>query len=172
MKSEQSDERKGMQTLFSIRLNRSEWMELCFAFLVTASTLFLFVRARRYIDKVLLEPEEIPPIFFPRVVLLVIFVLSVLVILRIVVRKSTEFVDLNWNGVRRVLIMLAALLVYVLLFKLLGFIVVTTLLMLFLSWYYGNRSWIKLLALAVAFPPLIYFLFTRLFHILLPRGIL
>jgi putative tricarboxylic transport membrane protein len=154
------------------QINRSDWMEMVFAFAVAASALFLLIRARHYIDEVRLEPEEIPPIFFPRVVLLVIFVLAVLVILRIVFRKSYKTVDLTWLRARRMLIMLAALLLYVLIFKPVGFILDTALLMLFLSWYYGNKNIIKLVTLTVIFPPLLYLLFTQLFNILLPRGLL
>jgi putative tricarboxylic transport membrane protein len=156
----------------AVRLNRSDWMEMVFAFAVAASSLFLLIRAHHYIDKVMLEPEEIPPIFFPRVVLLIIFALSSLVIVRIVFGKSWETVDLSWPGAQRMLVTLAALLIYVLIFKPVGFILSTALLVLFLSWYYGNRNILKLAALTLIFPPLLYFLFTKLFNILLPRGIL
>ena len=145
---------------------------MLFAFAVAISSLFLLIRAHHYIDKVMLEPEEIPPIFFPRVVLLIVFVLSSLVIVRIVFGKSREAVDLTWSGARRMLVTLAALLIYVLIYKPVGFILGTAMLMLFLSWYYGNRNILKLAALTLLFPPLLYFLFTKLFHILLPRGIL
>ena len=155
----------------AIRINRSDWMETVFAFAVATSSLFLLIRAHHYIDKVMLEPEEIPPIFFPRVVLLAIFVLSSLVIVRIVFGKSWEAVDLTLSGARRMLVTLAALLIYVLIFKPAGFILATALLMLFLSWYYGNNNILKLAALTLLFPPLLYFLFTKLFNILLPRGI-
>jgi hypothetical protein len=70
------------------------------------------------------------------------------------------------------LVMFASMFVYILVFKRLGFIITTGLLILFQSWYYGNRNWIKLALIAVVFPPVIYVLFQRVFHILLPRGIL
>jgi putative tricarboxylic transport membrane protein len=172
MRDEKITENTSIRKLTSVRMTRSEWMELGFAALVASSSLFLFLRARQYIDRVLLEPEEIPPIFFPRLVLFVIFSLSVLVMVRTVLGKSKDEVELAWPGVRRMLVVLAVLFVYVLIFKVLGFIITTVLVMLFLSWYYGNKNLLKLLALAIVFPPLVYYLFTRVFHILLPRGIL
>ena len=150
----------------------SQWMDVAFATLLAGVTLYLFLAAPMLIDKVILEPEEIPPAFFPRVVLLVIFALSMGVIARVVLGHSLFEVDLTWKGVLRMGVMFTSMLVYILVFKRLGFLVSTALLILFQSWYYGERNWIKLALLTVIFPPLIYILFIRVFHILLPRGIL
>ncbi len=151
---------------------RSGWFELGFAGLIALTSLYLVLASPRLIDQVLLEPEEIPPIFFPRLILSVIFVLAVGVVTKAIRGKAEIEVDFSWLGVGRMASMFASMLLYIVLFKPLGFIISTSLLMLFLSWYYGNKNWIKLLALALIFPPLIYFLFIRVFHIFLPRGIL
>lgn len=150
----------------------SFWMEIIFACVFSVLAMFLFIAAPCLIGDVILEPEEIPPIFFPRFILLIIFILSVTVILRAIHERNNITVDLNWLGAQRMIIMFISMIVYIFLFKRLGFIVSTSLLIFFLSWYYGNRNWIKLLALTIIFPPLIYFLFSRVFYILLPRGIL
>ena len=120
----------------------------------------------------ILEPEEIPPIFFPRLVLLVVFLLSLGVILRLILGRSSIQVDFTWKGVERMTVLFVSMLLYIFVFKRLGFILTTALMIVFQSWYYGNRSWIKLLLLAAIFPPVIYVLFQRIFHIMLPRGIL
>ena len=93
------------------------------------------------------------------------------VIGRIVIGKEMIEVDLTWTGLRRSGIMLAGMLIYILVFRRLGFIPATALLILFQSWFYGERNWIKLSLLALVFPPAVYFLFLRVFRIMLPRGI-
>ena len=150
----------------------SQWLDMAFGLFVAGITLYLFVAAPQLIDEVLLEPEEIPPIFFPRLILAFISGLSLLAVIRIFIGKTVIQVDLSWTGLRRMMFLLASMLLYILLFKRLGFILSSAVLLLFMSWYYGNRNWVTLAALVLAFPPLVYLLFNRVFHIFLPRGIL
>jgi len=166
------DDRRAPQGRLAIGLDSfSEWMDFGFAALIGLASLYLFIAAPLYIDKVVLEPEEIPPIFFPRVVLGAVFLLTLGVMLRLLLGRSNIRVDLTWRGVQRVAVLFVSMLLYILVFKRLGFILTTGLLIFFQSWYYGNRSWIKLVLVTVIFPPVVYILFRQIFHIYLPRGI-
>lgn len=62
--------------------------------------------------------------------------------------------------------------VYILLFELLGFVVVTILFLLVTSRLLGYTKWKSLIAVAVGFTLVLYFSFNYLLQIYLPQGIL
>ena len=146
-------------------------LDSLFAFLLASFSLFMLVGSSKLIEKVRLDPGEIPPTFFPRIILSAMFLLSLFMILRSLLGRPIPKFDVDMSGIRRVATMTVAMFVYLFLFDKLGFITSSALFLVFMSWYFGCSSWTKIVALSVIFPPLLYLFFYSGFRIFLPRGL-
>ncbi|WP_273851237.1 tripartite tricarboxylate transporter TctB family protein [Guptibacillus spartinae] len=80
--------------------------------------------------------------------------------------------DLKKDEVLMLLAVAGLIFVYILLFELLGFVVVTILFLLFTSRMLGYTKWKTLSAVSIGFTLVLYFSFNYLLQIYLPQGIL
>jgi len=75
-------------------------------------------------------------------------------------KKANEDEQREWD--KSLLYSIALLVLYVILFKPLGFIISSCFLILAMGWTLGARKWIPLLAVSILFPGTVYLLFTQL----------
>jgi putative tricarboxylic transport membrane protein len=145
--------------------------DISFSVFLSALTAWLFIDSPNLISEVALEPEEIPPIFFPRIILFLLFCLSLIVIIKSLFGQAKFRFDLTWSGLQRMALVTLFMVGYMLIFKSVGFVLATALFLLAMTLFYGSRSWPKILAVCIIFPPIILVIFNKLFHVFLPKGL-
>lgn len=150
---------------------RDRLFDISFSILLLILTAWLFMESPNLISKVALEPDEIPPIFFPRIILFILFCLSLVVLAKQIFGQSAFRLNLTLPGLQRMIVATLAMFAYLLIFKHIGFILSTALFTFAMTWYYGNKSWPKIIALTIIFPPIVNLIFDKIFHIFLPKGL-
>ncbi|WP_319477206.1 tripartite tricarboxylate transporter TctB family protein [Marispirochaeta aestuarii] len=115
--------------------------------------------------------------FYPRVLSVLIIVLSFIVIFQGITRKETETESTGTlfytedNGVRRVVLLILATLIYPYLLQYAGFLILTPVYLGFLMWVIGAGKLPRILLLSVLTTVLIYVIFQRMLKIPLPTGL-
>ena len=111
------------------------------------------------------------PRIIPGVCLVVILLCSVILIIESLVFKKEKIVEFDWNNEKPAILLIAVLCIYVFLIIQIGFILASAITFVVVLAYCGERKpfiYIFTIALAVG----IYFLFSKVFHVSLPNGIL
>lgn len=111
------------------------------------------------------------PRIIPGVCLVVILFCSVILIIQSLVFKKEKIVEFDWQKEKPAILLILLLCVYVFLIIKLGFIIASAVIFTIVLVYSGERKpfiYIFTIALAVG----IYFLFSKVFHVSLPNGIL
>jgi putative tricarboxylic transport membrane protein len=130
------------------------------------------------LDKIPANPfVPIGPAFYPRFVLLLIIVLTLLLILQdlIAPQKQKEGVRLrNWlKSYRATLLSFSLFSLYVFLLPKLGYLVATILFVSSVQWLLGQSLWRRLptsLLIGIGTSVVTYMLFEKYLHVFLPRG--
>lgn len=120
-------------------------------------------------DFMVVSAAMIPTIFS-----VIAVVMSVLLLVKAIVKPEfTEpLTELQKRGLIRGLLAIADCLVYVLLFKPLGYILSSMLAVFAMMLIFGNRKWWLMVLISVVLPILLYFAFHGLLQTNLPVGIL
>ena len=111
------------------------------------------------------------PRIIPGICLVVILLCSIILIVESLVFKKEKIVEFDWTKEKPAILLILALCLYVFLIIKLGFILASAIIFSAVLFYCGERKpfiYIFTIALAVG----IYFLFSRVFHVSLPAGIL
>ncbi len=111
------------------------------------------------------------PRIIPGVCLVVILLCSVILIIESLVFKKEKIVEFDWNNEKPAILLIVVLCIYVFLIIKIGFILASAITFVVVLAYCGDRKpfiYIFTIALAVG----IYFLFSKVFHVSLPNGIL
>lgn len=111
------------------------------------------------------------PRIIPGICLVVILICSLVLIVESLVFKKEKIVEFDWTNEKPAILLIALLCIYVFLIVKIGFILASAITFVVLLFYSGERKpfiYIFTIALAVG----IYFLFSQVFHVSLPSGIL
>jgi len=111
------------------------------------------------------------PRIIPGICLVVILLCSLVLIVESLIFKKEKIVVFDWTNEKPAILLIALLCVYVFLIVKIGFILASAVTFVVLLFYSGERKpfiYIFTIALAVG----IYFLFSQVFHVSLPSGIL
>ena len=111
------------------------------------------------------------PRIIPGICLVVILLCSLVLIIQSLIFKKEKIVEFDWNNEKPAILLIALLCIYVFLITKIGFILASAIVFVILLYYCGERKpfiYIFTIALAVG----IYFLFSQVFHVSLPGGIL
>ncbi len=111
------------------------------------------------------------PRIIPGVCIVIMLVCSVILIIQSLVFKKEKIVEFDWQNEKPAILLIALLCVYVFLIIKLGFIIASAITFIIVLFYSGERKpfiYIFTIALAIG----IYFLFSKVFHVSLPSGIL
>ena len=111
------------------------------------------------------------PRIIPGICLVVILICSIVLIIQSLVFKKEKIVEFDWENEKPAIFLIAMLCIYVFLIIKIGFILASAVTFIVILFYCGERKpfiYIFTVALAVG----IYFLFSKVFHVSLPAGIL
>ena len=111
------------------------------------------------------------PRIIPGICLVVILFCSIVLIIQSLVFKKEKIVEFDWNKEKPAILLIALLCIYVFLIIKIGFILASAVIFVIVLFYCGERKpfiYIFTIALAVG----IYLLFSKVFHVSLPSGIL
>ena len=140
-------------------------------FVVIGAAILLLVPSQ--IDTIPGMETEMPPSFLPTV--LAIALMAVGIALAVPAFRSGfkgDSSSLNLHGSLRVLLSIALLVTYALLFPRLGFVVTSGLFMGIFTFFFGARSIVKIALGVILVPLCVWLFFEILFRIPLPHGIL
>ena len=111
------------------------------------------------------------PRIIPGVCIVIMLICSVILIIQSLVFKKEKIVEFDWEKEKPAILLIVLLCVYVFLIIKLGFIIASAIVFTTVLFYSGERKpfiYIFTIALAIG----IYFLFSKVFHVSLPSGIL
>lgn len=139
--------------------------------LITAFGIFIFVYAGRYANTTYLGKGSTGGEFFPRIMSAGLVVTGLIIIATALLSKQPEETGapIKWIDL---LINVAALIVYYLLLKPLGFIVDSAWATAFIMYRFGCRNYVALVIWSLVMPAAIFCLFYYGLYVGLPLGIL
>ena len=111
------------------------------------------------------------PRIIPGVCIVIMLVCSVILVIQSLVFKKEKIVEFDWQNEKPAILLIALRCIYVFLIIKLGFIIASAITFIIVLFYSGERKpfiYIFTIALAIG----IYFLFSKVFHVSLPSGIL
>lgn len=111
------------------------------------------------------------PRIIPGVCIVIMLVCSVILIIQSLVFKKEKIVEFDWQKEKPAILLIVLLCIYVFLIIKLGFIIASAITFIIVLFYSGERKpfiYIFTIALAIG----IYVLFSKVFHVSLPSGIL
>ena len=110
------------------------------------------------------------PTLFPYIAATLLLLLSIwYLVVSFDLKETNLFKQLDRSGAINVIVSLAVFLGYALLMVPLGFVVSSILVMVILSFFFGNRNHLLGLVVSVSLPLVVYFTFTRLLSVSLPE---
>ncbi len=111
------------------------------------------------------------PRIIPGICLVVILICSIVLIIQSLVFKKEKIVEFDWKKEKPAILMILMLCIYVFLIIKIGFILASAITFVVILYYCGERKpFIYLFTIVLAVG--IYFLFSKVFHVSLPAGIL
>ena len=115
------------------------------------------------------------PEFFPRVLAIALFIFCVLLLLTNLKtsetnNKSAPTMSLKNRGMQKALAGLAIVVVYALLWEVLGFLIITPIAIFLMTLLLGKRSYIKMIVIAVGATAIVFLAFKYLLGIQMPLG--
>ena len=114
---------------------------------------------------------DVTPRFFPRIIAVCMAVLGACLAYHGHRRRNEEnqkILGVSLEGLKYIAVTFGILIIYVLSLYWVPYVVSTAIAMIALMFYYGQRSWIKLIGVGVGLPVIIYFSFTYLLMLKLP----
>lgn len=152
--------------------DNNKFADALIAFFLIVLSIFLFITA----DKMPNSAKGIGPGDYPKFICVVILVLALIqVVTTLISSKGFPSLDLKSINVKfllRALLMVVMTYIYYKLMKPVGFLL-TTVVYLFTSFIlFGYKKKFKAVVIAIVFTVIVYFLFTKVFMVFLPKGIL
>ena len=140
--------------------------------ILIALSVFLYMIA----DKMPGATKGIGPGDYPKFICTILFILGVIQLISVIVASKgiplIEIKEINAKYLLRALIMVVATFVYYKLMKPIGYIITTPIFLFGSFMLFGYKKKIKGVIIALIFTIAVYLLFTKVFMIFLPRGIL
>lgn len=122
------------------------------------------------------KTQGIGPGVYPQFICIILFFLGIVQIIKCVLMvRGIPVIDVekvNKKGLLRVLIMVVATYLLYKLMKPVGFPIVAPIYLFFAICFFGYKNKIKAAIFSVVFTTALYFLFTKVFLVMLPAGIL
>lgn len=112
---------------------------------------------------------------FPKFIAIVLGVMGIILAIKSFYRMRQGDQDvkkLELKELINVAILAASFALYVFVVRYLGYLITTPIFFFLFMLIYGERKWIKMGIISVSFTLVVYFLFEKIFYIILPHGIL
>lgn len=140
--------------------------------LIIAISIIFFISADAMPD----SDRGIGPGDYPKVICAVLFVLGVIQLASTLISSKgfplIDFKTINGRYLLRALIMLSFTVLYYKLMRKVGFLITTPIYLFASFMLFGYKKKIIAAVIAIVFSVVVYFLFTKVFLVVLPRGIL
>ena len=140
--------------------------------LIIAISIIFFITANAMPN----SDRGIGPGDYPKVICSVLFVLGVVQLITVLIKSKglplIDFKTINRRYLLRAFIMLLMTVLYYKLMKSIGFLITTPIYLFASFMLFGYKKKIKAAIIAIVFSVVVYFLFTKVFLVILPRGIL
>ena len=140
--------------------------------ILIALSAFLYMTA----DKMSGATKGIGPGDYPKFICTILFILGVIQLISVVVSCKgiplIAFKEINRKFLLRALIMVVATFAYYKLMKPIGYLITTPFFLFGSFMLFGYKKKVKGAVIAIIFTVVVYLLFTKVFMIFLPRGIL
>ena len=140
--------------------------------LIIAISIIFFISADAMPD----SDRGIGPGDYPKVICAVLFVLGVIQLASTLISSKgfplIDFKTINGRYLLRALIMLAFTVLYYKLMRKVGFLITTPIYLFASFMLFGYKKKIIAAVISIVFSVVVYFLFTKVFLVVLPRGIL
>lgn len=142
------------------------------ALVVIAIAVVFFVESQKLPTKA----KGIGPGVYPTFICAILFFLGVAQVIKCVcVVGGIPVVDgagVDWKGLARIGVMVLATYLFYKLLKVVGFPILAPLYLFFAICFFGYKNKVKAAIFSVVFTTAVYFLFTKVFLVMLPAGIL
>ncbi len=116
--------------------------------------------------------SSMSPKFIPALVAVGLIITGLTLILQSsLVARNTDPVSWDRNTALRILTSVLLMFAYTALFPILGFVVTSAIFAGFFTYFFGARSWLKVLLLVVLVPVGVWLFFEKIFRIPLPHGL-
>ena len=163
-------EEKGKKSLFV--KNTKIAADFIIAIVIIAIAIVFYVESLKLPTKT----QGIGPGVYPQFICIILFFLGIVQIIKCVLMvRGIPIIDVekvNKKGLLRVLIMVVATYLLYKLMKPVGFPIVAPIYLFFAICFFGYKNKIKAAIFSVVFTTALYFLFTKVFLVMLPAGIL
>ena len=163
-------EEKGKKSLFV--KNTKIAADFIIAIVIIAIAIVFYVESLALPTKT----QGIGPGVYPQFICIILFFLGIVQIIKcILMVRGIPIIDVekvNKKGLLRVLIMVVATYLLYKLMKPVGFPIVAPIYLFFAICFFGYKNKIKAAIFSVVFTTALYFLFTKVFLVMLPAGIL
>jgi putative tricarboxylic transport membrane protein len=163
-------EEKGKKSLFV--KNTKIAADFIIAIVIIAIAIVFYVESLALPTKT----QGIGPGVYPQFICIILFFLGIVQIIKcILMVRGIPVIDVekvNKKGLLRVLIMVVATYLLYKLMKPVGFPIVAPIYLFFAICFFGYKNKIKAAIFSVVFTTALYFLFTKVFLVMLPAGIL
>lgn len=112
---------------------------------------------------------DIGPAFFPKILGILLIIFALLISFKAIKKNNNEKINfVNKN----LIIVLLSIILYCVLFNVIGFVISSTIMLAFLMRIMGSDKWIKTIITSFVIVIVIYFIFKMLLNVPLPWGIL
>lgn len=112
--------------------------------------------------------------FFPTIVSIIAIAMSVIMLIAAIIKpeRSEPLDEQQKRGLIRGILAILNCILYVLIFKPVGYIISSIICLFFMMLIFGNRKWVTMMIISIVFPILLYLCFFYLLQTNLPMGIL
>ncbi len=135
-------------------------------------SIFVFFESAKFPKDIVMS---VGPSYFPNILATALLIVSGILIINSFIgknKKTYEKFDVKSPEVQRAGISLLATIVYCLILKHIGFIISSTIYLLFLMYLLKKRNYIKMTVISICVTLSIYFVFKAVLNITLPMGFL
>lgn len=134
-----------------------------------------------------LTVSEIGPAFLPRIVAILLFAMSVILLVQLILKQKSqsgesvqEEVDeeeqkTDRKGMYKVILSIMLMIIYLAVMPTIGFLISTFIYLIAQGWMIAspeNRNLLRISIVSLIVSGLVYYIFRNLFHLMLPSGIL
>jgi len=133
---------------------------------------FVFYESSKFPKDIVMS---IGPSYFPKILATALLLVSGILIINAIrgkSKKSAEGFDIKDPGIQRAGVALLATIVYCLVLNYIGFIISSSMFLLFLMYLLKKRNYFKMAAISIGVTLSVYFIFRTLLNITLPSGFL
>jgi hypothetical protein len=140
--------------------------EIILSFIMIMFALVFYVKSADF--PVSINPVDVGPAAFPRLMVVLIITLAIMIIARSIIKRNERNENITIDNVLILSIGIGSLAAYMYIMPRIGYFITTPIYLFFLLFMQGNRKYLQMVATSMGFTLFAYLIFFRLFNVLLP----